>query len=69
MKVIYISGQPEAKEKKPARMTPKQEQVQRVRRWMDVQYQRAYDQAIKDNWEEILEIQKSIPGWMPDKDI
>ena len=39
-----------------------------ARRWMELQQQRDYREAIKENMADILEIQKSEPGWMPTKE-
>lgn len=53
------------KTEKPKRVS---KQEQRVALWMARQYEKDYQDAVKENWEDIQKIQKSIPGWMPDKD-
>jgi len=44
-------------------------QEARVDRWIAKQYQKQYNEALLENRSEILEIQKHIPGWLPQKEV
>lgn len=52
---------------KPTKFKRLTKQAERVGVWVARQYQKDYDSAIKKHEASILEIQKSIPGWMPTK--
>jgi hypothetical protein len=57
---IYIEHK---KAVKPEKLAKRQ---QRVRLWMSRQYRKEYDKAIKEFDADIKEIQKTIPGWLPE---
>jgi hypothetical protein len=64
MRIVHISGKV-IEEVKPPRK--KDKQLESAMRWADIQYQRSFDQFLKDYASEIEEIQKTYPDWKPIK--
>lgn len=66
MHIAYLKPDPQTpiKVKREKKLTKQQI---RVRAWIARQDEREYRKAIKENWENILKIQKVYPGWLPSK--
>lgn len=67
MHIAYLKPDQDALIKIKREKKPTKQEI-RVRAWIARQDEREYQKAIKENWEDILKIQKVYPGWMPSKD-
>lgn len=65
MRIVHNHLSDSAQEPKAKRISKREA---RASAWMARFYQRNYDRAIKENMEEIKEIQKYVPGWMPERE-